>query len=62
MTNKDNILLCIQWFERAAEQARYWVNEDNYIEAAHVIEHWVIKDANEALQYLKHGITTKQEE
>jgi hypothetical protein len=62
MTTKDNILLCIQWFERAAEQARHWVNEDDWAEAADVIENWIIKDANEALIYLKEGIQLKQEE
>jgi hypothetical protein len=62
MTTKDNILLCIQWFERAAEQARHWVNEDNWEEAAEVIENWIIKDANEALIYLKEGIQLKQKE
>ena len=62
MTTKENILLCIQWFERAAEQARHWVNKGDWAEAAHVIEHWVIKDANEALIYLKEGIQLKEEE
>jgi hypothetical protein len=62
MTTKENILLCIQWFELAAEQARHWVNEDDWAEAADVIENWIIKDAKEALTYLNEGIQLKQEE
>lgn len=62
MTTKQNILLCIQWFELAAEQARHWVNEDDWAEAADVIENWIIKDANEALIYLKESIQLKGEE
>lgn len=62
MTTKENILLCIQWFELAAEQARHWVNEDDWAEAADVIENWIIKDANEALIYLKESIQLKGEE
>lgn len=60
MTNKEKILLCIQWMKRSAEQARHWVNEDDWSEATHVIEHWIIKDANEALQYLKNGIKDEE--
>lgn len=62
MTTKENILLCIQWFELAAEQARHWVNEDDWAEAADVIENWIIKDANEALIYLNKGIQLEEKQ
>jgi hypothetical protein len=61
MTNKEKILLCIQWFELAAEQSRHWVNKDDWAEAADVIQNWIIKDAKEALIYLNEGIQLKQE-
>ena len=46
--------------KRSAEQARHWVNEDDWAEATHVIEHWIIRDANEALEYLENGIKDEE--
>lgn len=60
MTNKEKILLCIDWFERSAEQARHSVNENDWAEASWVIKNWLIKDANEALEYLKNGIKDEE--
>lgn len=62
MTNKEKIQLCIDWLKRSSELAEYHLNNNEWEGVAHVIENWIIKDANEALQYLKHGIKTKQEE
>ena len=56
MKNKDKIQLCIEWFKRSAEQAEYYLNENEWEDVAHIIENWIIKDANEALQYLKEGL------
>lgn len=56
MSNKEKILLCIEWFKKSAEQAEHWVKRNEYDEAITVIEDWLIKDANESLQYLKEGL------
>ena len=60
MTNKEKIQLCIDWVKRSAELAEYHLNDNEWEGVVHIIENYIIKDANEALQYLKNGI--KQEE
>lgn len=60
MINKDEIQHCINWIVRAAESAQESLDEHEYEDAIYVLEHWVIKDAKEAIGYLKQS--TKYEE
>ena len=61
MTTNQKIMQCIKWIESSALLAKQWMEKEDYEEATHVIEHWIMKDANEALQYLKNGINLKKE-
>ena len=42
--------------KRSSELAEYHLNNNEWEGVAHVMEDWIIKDANEALQYLKEGL------
>lgn len=56
MTNKEKIQVCVTWFKMATENVEYALANDDWDEASHIIENWIIKDANEALQLLKKGL------
>tara|TARA_R100000654_G_scaffold2558_2_gene9472 strand:- start:1666 stop:1872 length:207 start_codon:yes stop_codon:yes gene_type:complete len=62
MTTKQNILKCIKYAEASAMLARQCVNDNDWAGAVHMIEKWMMKDAKEAVQYLKNGNNLKEEE
>lgn len=60
MTTKQKTMQCIKWIESSALLAKQWMEKGDYEEATHIIEHWIIKDAKEAVQYLKYGIKDEE--